>query len=286
MRDVLIESWDALHSAVFENVWDPAIMRYRNNRVYRGMSDGQWALTPSLNRACPQDLSLEKILLRSFMKYGYTELQGCNSFWELVAMGQQFGLPTRLLDWTYSPLVAAHFATEDIDYYDRDGVIWCVNIEDVNANLPPSLRQKLSEQRADIFTRDILEDVAHNFTSLQALSDQPFALFFEPASTVNRIANQYALFSAVSDPAVTLLDLPESECFVRLIISKKAKLEIRDKLDYINISERMIYPGLASAAGSPAATPRWGRAITPNTPRRNSREYRPGHEQKRRLSKV
>ena len=54
MRDVLIESWDALHSAVFENVWDPAIMRYRNNRVYRGMSDGQWALTPSLNRACPQ----------------------------------------------------------------------------------------------------------------------------------------------------------------------------------------------------------------------------------------
>ena len=212
MRDVLIESWDALHSAVFENVWDPAIMRYRNNRVYRGMSDGQWALTPSLNRACPQDLSLEKILLRSFMKYGYTELQGCNSFWELVAMGQQFGLPTRLLDWTYSPLVAAHFATEDIDYYDRDGVIWCVNIEDVNANLPPSLRQKLSEQRADIFTRDILEDVAHNFTSLQALSDQPFALFFEPASTVNRIANQYALFSAVSDPAVTLLDLPESEC--------------------------------------------------------------------------
>ena len=68
MRDVLIESWDALHSAVFENVWDPAIMRYRNNRVYRGMSDGQWALTPSLNRACPQDLSLEKILLRSFIK--------------------------------------------------------------------------------------------------------------------------------------------------------------------------------------------------------------------------
>ena len=41
MRDVLIESWDALHSAVFENVWDPAIMRYRNNRVYRGMANGR-----------------------------------------------------------------------------------------------------------------------------------------------------------------------------------------------------------------------------------------------------
>ena len=51
MRDVLIESWDALHSAVFENVWDPAIMRYRNNRVYRGMSDGPVSYT-HLSRLC------------------------------------------------------------------------------------------------------------------------------------------------------------------------------------------------------------------------------------------
>ena len=34
-------------------------------------------------------------------------------------------------------------------------------------------------------------------------------------------------------------------CFKRIIIPKEVKLEIRDKLDYINISERMIYPGLS-----------------------------------------
>ena len=114
MRELTVKSWDELHSAVFEGVWDPAILRYRNNRVFRGMSDAEWALTPSLNRACPHDLGLEKMILRSFQKYGYAELQNCESFWEIVAMGQQFGLPTRLLDWTYSPLVAAHFATEDL----------------------------------------------------------------------------------------------------------------------------------------------------------------------------
>ena len=95
-----------------------------------------------------------------------------------------------------------------------------------------------------IFTRDILDDAAKSFDALKACSDAPFALFFEPASTVNRIANQYALFSVVSDPAITLLDLPESDRFIRLIIDRRAKLEIRDKLEYINISERMIYPGL------------------------------------------
>ncbi len=244
MRDIVIKSWDELHSAVFEDVWDPAILRYRNNRVFRGMSDAQWALTPSLNRACPHDLGLEKMILRSFQKYGYAELQNCESFWEVVAMGQQFGLPTRLLDWTYSPLVAAHFATEDVSAYDRDGVIWCIDMTEVNAHLPAVLRNKLKEQKGVIFTRDILDGVAKNFDTLRAYSKRPFALFFEPASTVNRIANQYALFSVVSDPAVTLLDLPESEHFTRIVIDHRAKLEIRDKLDYINISERMIYPGL------------------------------------------
>jgi len=244
MRDIVIENWEQLQSAVFEDVWDPAILRYRNNRVYRGMSDSQWALTPSLNRACPHDITLEKMMLRSFQKYGYAELQNCTSFWEVVAMGQQFGLPTRLLDWTYSPLVAAHFATEDVTAYDRDGIIWCVDIPDVNAHLPAVLRNKLKEQKGLIFTRDILDGLAPDFDALRAYAKKPFALFFEPASTVNRIANQYALFSVVSDPSVTLLDLPESQHFTRLIISHRAKLEIRDKLDYINISERMIYPGL------------------------------------------
>ena len=244
MRDIFIRNWDQLNAAVFDGVWDPGILRYRNNRVFRGMSDAQWGLTPSLNRACPQNLGLEKMILRSFQKYGYAELQNCTSFWEVVAMGQQFGLPTRLLDWTYSPLVAAHFVTEDLSAYDRDGIIWCVDIADVNAHLPESLARRLTEQKGVIFSRDILDEAACNFDALRACSSAPFALFFEPASTVNRIANQYALFSMVSDPAVTLLDLPESERFTRLIIDHRAKMEIRDKLDYINISERMIYPGL------------------------------------------
>ena len=269
MREVIIKSWDELHTAVFEDVWDPAILRYRNNRIFRGMSDAQWALTPSLNRACPHDLGLEKMILRSFQKYGYAELQNCASFWEIVAMGQQFGLPTRLLDWTYSPLVAAHFATEDVSAYDRDGVIWCIDMADVNDHLPAVLRNKLREQKGVIFTRDILDEVAKNFDALRAYSKRPFALFFEPASTVNRIANQYALFSVVSDPAVTLLDLPESEHFTRIVIDHKAKLEIRDKLDYINISERMIYPGLDGIC-------KWiARRYAPLGPLYNAKEEKP-----------
>ena len=77
------------------------------------------------------------------------------------------------------------------------------------------------------------------------ISDNPYVLFFEPASMLDRIVNQYALFSVTSDPKVGISDLPAGgECCVKYIIPREVKLEIRDKLDYVNISERMIYPGL------------------------------------------
>ena len=100
MQEIVIRGWDELQSAIFQDVWDPVILRYRNNCVYRGMADIRWGLLPSLNRACGHDLTLEKPMLRSFKKYGYADLRTVSSFWQLLAMAQQYGLPTRLLDWT------------------------------------------------------------------------------------------------------------------------------------------------------------------------------------------
>ena len=157
MQETVIHNWDELQSAIFEGVWDESILRYRDNCVYRGMSNRDWGLTPSLNRTCAHDMTLEKQMLRSFKKYGYADLQHVTSFWQLLAMAQQFGLPTRLLDWTYSPLVAAHFATEDQDAYDRDGVIWCAQIDQINhCQLPQPLMDMLRAERGHIFTMEIV----------------------------------------------------------------------------------------------------------------------------------
>lgn len=246
MQEIVISDWDELQRVVFDDVWDGKVMRYRDNRIYRGTSDALWSLVPSLNRICSHNLALESQLFRSFRKYGYAELAQYSGFWQLLPVAQHHGLPTRLLDWTYSPLVAAHFATEDTSKYDRDGVIWCLDVTDFHPFLPDSLRRKLTDTDSNIFTIGMLESRIPNFEEMRGLSDDPYAIFFEPSSMIDRIANQYALFSVVSDPAVMLADIIEKRNIPcrRIIIPREVKLEIRDKLDYINISERMIYPGL------------------------------------------
>ena len=245
MEERVIHNWDELQAAIFDGVWDASIRRYRNNKVFRGVKDKRWDLIPTLNRVSPHKLELERQILRSFRKYGYTDLQGYTSFWQVLATGQHFGLPTRLLDWSYSPLVAAHFVTQDTDAYDLDGAIIVADMEKLNALLPTRLQALLREDGVNVFSQDMLDQEAADFDSLEKLSDQPFTLVFEPTSTISRIENQYALFSVSSDVRLLIDQLPGAEAaFSRIVIPYQAKLEIRDKLDYVNISERMIYPGL------------------------------------------
>ncbi len=247
MEEIVIHNWDELQQIVFKDVWRDDIMRYRADMIYRGVGDDSYSMFPKLNRYCGHDLSLEDNLIRSFKKYGYSELsQYGDTFWQVLTIAQHHGLPTRLLDWSYSPLVAAHFATDEIEKYDCDGAVYCLNYSKLVSQIPQRIRDLLAKQHTSLCSLEILDEVIPDFEAMKQLQEDPYVLFFEPASIHNRVINQYALFSVVSDPAVSIEEIIERypDDGFKIIIPKEVKLEIRDKLDYINISERMIYPGL------------------------------------------
>lgn len=57
-----------------------------------------------------------------------------SNLWSVMALAQHHGLPTRLLDWTTNPLVAAYFACEGES--DGDSAVWIVWGFD-HKNTPP-----------------------------------------------------------------------------------------------------------------------------------------------------
>ncbi|MBI1390839.1 MAG: FRG domain-containing protein [bacterium] len=250
-NDVIVHSWPEVCEQLFQDSWQPVIGRFRSNYAYRGVSDRAYDLSPSFARQCRGKAQLEYHLLRNFKKYA--EIQGGNahfSDWRWITIAQHHGLPTRLLDWTYSPFVALHFATANTFRYDLDGAIWAVNYVETNRLLPPPLRDVLEGEGSNAFTLEMIERALPEIFDYDQLSPEPMALFFEPPSLDERIVNQFAFFSVMSSPLAGLHTWlrERPQLFRRIIIPRELKWEIRDKLDQSNITERILFPGLDGLA--------------------------------------
>jgi hypothetical protein len=133
------KDWNDLTDHLFGGSWREDLGRFRSTNVFRGLSCAAWDLRPSLSRPSRDYVNVENHLLRAFRKYARQDSVPYDSIWNLLAVAQHHGLPTRLLDWTYSPFVALHFASDKEERYHEDGVVWCVDVAKTNEYLPPPM---------------------------------------------------------------------------------------------------------------------------------------------------
>src|SRR5690606_8186983 len=96
--------------------------------IYRGQSDSRWTLISSLMRS---DLVWSRQDFETYFNFVLPQVKEKIQAWEgrdwdlsnqfglaeFVAYLQHNGFPTPLLDWTFSPYIAAYFAFEGVNHF-------------------------------------------------------------------------------------------------------------------------------------------------------------------------
>lgn len=242
-----VDTWSELYDALYDGTYNSRIERYRSRYAFRGLSSIGHDMKTSLMRLGGEFRLVENHLLRQFRKYAYKYLSEKNNEWYWISVAQHYGLPTRLLDWTYSPEVALHFATSNTDKFDTDGAVWKVNYKKAHMLLPPAIKGVIEDENTWILTTDLLDRTVKSLAELDKLGKvkSDFVIFFEPPSIDDRIFNQFAYFSICSRADLLLDDWLSGhpDIWQKIIIPKKLKWEVRDKLDQNNVCERILFPG-------------------------------------------
>jgi hypothetical protein len=244
--------WLDILGALYADSWNARLGRFRSRFAYRGVSTQAGALETSLARLTAGTRNVVPIelgLLRGFRKYAQLEAEGADTVWHWLTLAQHAGLPSRLLDWTYSPLVALHFATARVEDFDSDGEVWCVDFARVNKLLPRRLRQLLDAEQSDALTVDMLAEF-RTLSEFDRLGRSSFVVFVEPPTIHERLAAQHGLFSLMPGPTARLDHwlAARPDVYRRVPVPAAAKWEIRDKLDQANINERVLHGGLDGLA--------------------------------------
>ena len=252
-RDTEVRSLGELIDHVTPEKPDPITGRRRDSCVYHGSADASRALLTSLDRLGGVNpphtkTALEEHILRNFARYSRPHLAHATNEWELLVAAQHHGVPTRLLDWSYSPLVAAHFATLGEQRVDR--VIWRLDWK--------RMHRKFGFPELALLIDDLQRLVGHDhaFTPWRLIGEgrkaTPFACMIEPPTLDARISAQAATFTLCSDAAHSFdafLDEHDlDDALTRFVIPSSSRDCVRDQLDMAGMDERRLFPDLDGVA--------------------------------------
>lgn len=214
---------------------------------FRGQGSVDWGLTPKIYRKNSIDALMEREYLRDFklLANNFIDKNPKDDFEWLFIM-QHYGMPTRLLDWTESHLVALFFAVEDYSNSD-DCAVWLLDPWSLN-------KVTLGEHSVPIHTHNFLKKyVLPDTTKFVREVKGEYPVCLRASKTTPRILAQKGNFSIHGKVEDCLFDYSNSSHgsnirLKKIIIDGKSKLKILKQLTIAGITHSVLFPDLDGLA--------------------------------------
>ena len=193
---------------------------------FRGQKDFSWKLIPSVHRLDPV---LESEFANHFRLRAPSLHSNCpapKDYPKWLPLMQHYRLPTRLLDWTESPVVALFFATENRTF-DGERSIWMI--------APGKLNERFYLEVIPFLGNDLIETTITNSFNRNK-KDTPLSYLSVTApQDDNRMSMQMAHFT-IHDKREALEELNNSDDFLKKYkIPKDCIQTIRHELSILGI---------------------------------------------------
>ena len=214
---------------------------------FKGHYNTEWSLLPTLLRkrnGIGSVMSGEDLAIKVFQQNAKTILDNTpGNLMELLFWMQHHGAPTRLLDWSESPLVALYFATHDEHIHDGvDGAIWFLNPILLNKNLNINEYNDFIPAYSD---KDIIGNYDPEYIKKNMrIQCKPAAMI---ATRNNpRIQAQQGVFTIHHLDFTPIEDIGDKSHIKKFTIPASAKEELKHELKRLGFSHFQLFPELDS----------------------------------------
>jgi FRG domain len=249
--------------------------------AFRGQQDAKWKLESSIDRLkqiYPNSFrnDAEEYVRQAFKRRAHHYLKYLprdDEELEWMALMRHHGAPTRLLEWTRSPYVAAFFAIAEAGA-NEESALWAINLNAIKMEAIQMLRESACIDQDGFGDPSLSAPGIFGRVFLQR-SSPPIVAPVEPARTNERAVSQQGIFLCSNDSmwgfefalkgvlksdrervaAWCRQENPESEPYIpenlfKIYISPKARNAPLKELYRMNINYATLFPGLDGFARS------------------------------------